>query len=167
MTALVMLFAVVVGAVLQAFLPAFPWLGYAQIPILPGVVIYYALVGDRATMISAAVLSGLVEDTLGLMPLGYLSFCYCVAGLVCQGFRDVVIARQWTTHVFFGAAVYFGITLTCFLLLAKDNLVHVDLWRVALRLMGSLITGAVAVPLVFNLLQRLDKSLGNVELGEA
>lgn len=166
MTALAMLFAVVIGAVLQAFLPALWWLGYAQFPILPGLVIYYAMIADRPTMLAAAVLSGLIEDTLGLMPLGYLAFCYCVTGLVCQSFRDVVMARQWTTHVFLGAVSNFGITLVCYLLLAKDGLIHADVFQVAARFFGSTVTGAVAAPVVFQIMRKFDHALGNVEWGE-
>ncbi len=167
MTALVMIFAIVLGSVLQAFLPSPAWLGYAQVPIMPGIVIYYAMIADRPTMLMAAGLSGLVEDTLGLMPLGYLSFCYCVTGLICQSFRDMMMARQWTTHVFFGAVTNFSITLFCYLLLAKDDLVHLGFALLGIRLVGSALTGAVAVPLVFHLLERLDRALGNVEWEEA
>ena len=167
MTALVLLFAVVIGSVLQASVPAPAWLGHAQIPVMMGLVIYYAMVADRGTMIMAAILAGLVDDTLGLMPLGYSSFCYCVAGLICQGFRDVVIARQWTTHVFLGALSNAGVTIATFLLLVKDDLVQMGWLQITFKLLGSIVVGAVAVPIIFQVMTWLDHTVGNVELGEA
>jgi rod shape-determining protein MreD len=167
MTVFVMVFSVIMGAVIGAALPAPSWLGHAQAPVLLGLVLYYAMIGRRATVIAAAILAGLVADTLSLMPLGYSSFCFCVAGLVCQGFRDVVMARQWTTHMFFGAMSNLGITTACFLLLAKDGLIEPRLLQSGFKLAGSVVTGAVAAPLVFQGMAWLDRKVGNVESAEA
>ena len=60
MTALLMWFVVVFGAVVQAALPAPAWLGQAQGPVLLGIVLYYGLAHSRGLMLQAAVVAGLL-----------------------------------------------------------------------------------------------------------
>lgn len=167
MTAFVMLFSLIIGSVLQASLPALPRIGYAQPPLLLSIVVYYALTTDRATTVWAAVLGGLLCDTMGLMPLGYSAFAYCVAGLVSQSFRDMVIARQWTTHVVFGGLANFGVVLLSYMLLAKDGLVGLGILGLIGKLLVALILGAVVTPLVFTLMEKFDHTVGNVEEEQA
>ena len=153
-------FAVVVAAGLQSLL-AFPlWLGHAPMPLLAGVVVYYALTRDTATLVGAALLAGLAQDTLALTPLGYTAFAYVVAALLIQQSRDVVVASQWTTHVLFGALTAAGSSLAVFLLLAKDGAVQVPWWFLVLRVLGGLATGAVTGPLAFAALAALERSQG-------
>ena len=167
MNVLALIFALVVAAVVQALLPATRWTGYAPVPVMASVVVYYALLRPRAMLLAAAVGAGLVEDSLGQMPLGYTSFCYAVAALVVEHFRETVIVRQWTTHVMFGALVSLGVTAFTFALLAKDGLIAPGLGHALLRLAGAFLLGGVAAPLAFAGMETLDRTLGNIELGES
>lgn len=159
----VLFFAIVAASLLQAFLPASPWLGFAPMPVMVSVVIYAALTHGRAAALHVAFWGGLVEDSLGHLPLGYSMFCFSVAALVIEHFRPTVVVRQWTTHVFFGATVNLSITLAVLLLLAKDGLIAPGLLQMSLRLGGAVLAGAITAPLVGALLERLEKSLGLIE----
>lgn len=166
MTQLALWFALIVGAVVQAMLPATAWTGWAPAPVMAALVIYFALMRPRAVMLEVAILAGLVEDSLGQMPLGYSAFCYSVAGLVVEHYRDTVVVRQWTTHAMFGALVSFGVTLVSYALLAKDGLIAPDLLHALLRLAGAFALGAVTAPLVFAAMEALERQLGNIEVGD-
>jgi len=165
-TQLAIAFALIVAAVAQAMLPTTGWTGWAPLPLMAGLVIYFALMRPRAVMLEVALLAGLIEDSLGPMPLGYSSFCYCVGGLVVEHFRDTVIIRQWTTHAMFGALVNLGVTLFTFALLVKDRFVDPGALHATLRVAGSFVLGGVATPVVFAALESLDRMLGNIEVGE-
>lgn len=163
MNQLALIFALLIAAVAQAMLPATAWTGWAPAPVMSGLVVYYALVRSRGLLLEAALLAGLVEDSLGQMPLGTSSFSYAVAGLLIESCRDNVVVRQWTTHVFFGALVNLAVTVFAFLMLFKDGLIQPTPHHVLLRLIGALLLGGVFTPLVFSLMAELDETLGHVE----
>lgn len=163
MTVFVMLLALIVGSVLQASLPAFPRLGYAQLPILVSVVMYYALTASRAEVVWAALLAGVLEDTVGLMPLGYSALCFCVIALTTWSYRDIVIAHQWTTHVALGMMANCTVMVLSYILLAKDGLIDIGIWAFISKLFFAALFGAVVVPVVFRVLESLDQMVGNTE----
>lgn len=167
MTQLVLIAALLAASVLQAMLPTAVWTGLAPAPLMPSLVIYYALARPRMVMLEVALLAGLIEDSLGQTPLGTSSFCYCVAGLAVEHFRETVVVRQWTTHAMLGAVVNLGVTVVSFALLAKDRLVEPDLLHVVLRPLGAALLGAAVAPVVFAAVEFLDRTVGNVEAGEA
>ena len=166
MNFLVMLVAVALGAVIQATLPTFSLLGNAPVPVLAGVVLYYALLRDRAVLIVAAVAAGLVQDALGLMPLGYSSFAYCMFGLAAQRLREAVLVRQWTTHALFGgtgnAAMMFFLATV---LISDGSVQPAWLWLIA-KLFGAFLGGAIAAPFVFRGVAALDRLVGIAEAEE-
>ena len=161
MNLLVILFALLVGATVQSVLPSPGWLGHAPFPVLLGLVLYYALLGTRGQMLWAALLAGLVSDALELVPLGYTAFAYVLAGLVARHFREVVMARQWTTHVLFGAAAHAATTAICFALLLQSDRPALSWLAGAWRIAGALVTGSLAVPFVCGLLLKLERTLGH------
>jgi rod shape-determining protein MreD len=158
-----MLSALVFGAVLQAVFPTWGWLGHANAPILLGVVLYYALAHSMGMTLTAAILGGLLQDALGMIPLGYSSFCFCLAGVLAGKFKDIVFVHELVTHVLFGALAAGGVTLMLYILLGKDGLVALQGGWAALKTAGSILLGAVLVPLEFELLGTVDRMLGNVE----
>ncbi len=160
MNLLALIFSLLVAALVQALLPTTRWTGYAPVPVMASVVLYYALLRPRGVLLAAAVGAGLVEDSLGQMPLGYSVFCYCVMGLLVEHFRDSLLVRQWTTHVMLGLLANLGLTLALMLLLAKDGLIVPDLLHTVLRLVGALLLGAVTAPVVVAALESLEQTLG-------
>lgn len=164
MSVLALIFTLLMAALLQAIFPAARWTGYAPVPVMTSLVVYYALVRPRGILLTAAVGAGLMEDSLGQMPLGYSIFCFCVVGLVVEYFRENMMVRQWSTHVAFGAVANAGVTLALLLLLAKDGLIVPDVLHTLLRLVGAFILGGITAPLVFRAVDSLEKTLGMVEV---
>ena len=164
MTSLLMIFALVVAAVLQAIFPTWLWLGHAHPPVLLGVVLYYALAHSQRHMMQAAIVAGLLEDALGMIPLGYSSFCFVVAALVVSKFKDIVFVHETLTHMSFGALASGAVTMALYGLLSKDDLVALPAGWAVLKTIGSMLLGAVFVPLVFEIMESLDRTLGNTEV---
>jgi rod shape-determining protein MreD len=166
MTSLLMSLALIGGAVLQALWPTWRWLGHAHAPVLMGVVLYYALAHSRRHMLQAAILAGLLQDALGMIPLGYSSFCFTVVALLVSKFQDMVFVHESLTHMSFGALTSGAVTLALYGLLSKDDLVSLQPGWAALKTFGSMLLGAVVVPLVFETMESLDRMLGNTEARE-
>ena len=163
MIRLLMFMAVIVGAIVQAVCPTFRWLGQANAPILLGLVLYYALAHSRGTMLQAAIFAGLLQDALGIIPLGYSSFCFCIAALVVSKFKEVVFAHKLVTHMLFGALASGAVTLALYGLLATAGLVTLAPGWTVLKIAGSMFLGAILVPFEFELVAELDRMLGNTE----
>lgn len=160
MNAMVMIFMLALGAVLQAVLPAWAVLGLARVPVLLGLVLYYALTRPRAAALRAAVLAGLLQDGLGMIPLGYSSFCFSVMSIAVNHVKDEVFANQWGTHMLFGAAANAAVTLGLYLLLVHGGDLAMSGRGALLKIGGALLLGAVAAPLVFRGAAALERMLG-------
>jgi rod shape-determining protein MreD len=163
MTSLLMFVAITIGALVQAVFPTFRWLGHANAPVLLGITLYYALAHSRGKMLQAAIFAGLLQDALGMIPLGYSSFCFCLAALVVSKFKDLVFAHELITHMLFGAFVSGAVTLALYGLLAAAGLVTLAPGWTALKIAGSMYLGAIVVPFEFKLVAGLDRMLGNTE----
>ena len=167
MTVLVLLVAVVVGAVFQATLPTISALGSVQVPVMTGIVIYYALMRDRAAMLTAAIVAGLVEDAMGLMPLGYSSFCCVVVGLLARHFKETVMVRHLTTHILFGAAANGFVAFTLAMILGLNRIADIHVGWAVTKIVGAVIAGAIVVPMIFQCVAYLDRMVGNIAMEEA
>lgn len=167
MSAVIFLFVTLLAAALQATVPATPLTGYAPLPFLLGVVIQRALLHRPARMLRAAVLLGLLSDSLGMTPLGFSSFCFAAIGLLIVHFRDMMTVRAWTTHAFVGAAAAFVTTVATWLLIVGDGALQWPWPWTLFKLFGALVNGALLVPLIVETLRRLDHLTGHVPREEA
>ena len=158
-----MVFALICAAVAQALLPSWTVLGNARPPILLGIVMYYALTRNRDTALAAAVLAGLFQDALSLIPLGYSSFVFCAVAMLLRQFREMVFVFRLVTHVILGAVASAGVALGLGLLLSFNQQIDINVGWLSVRVLGSLVAGAAVVPLVFRLIEWMDWSLGNIE----
>jgi hypothetical protein len=163
MKLLAMLFSLVAAAVVQALLPAWGWFGHAKAPVLLGLVVYYALTRSRGWMLAAAVGAGMLQDGLGMIPLGYSACLFCLLGLVVQRYRDELYGFGVVTHVVIGCLGAGAVALGLAVLLAKDGLVVWAPAWVLSKIAGAAGLGALSAPLVFRLVERLDLTLGNLE----
>jgi rod shape-determining protein MreD len=163
MTALLLFMAAVVAAIIQAVFPRLDWLGQANAPVLLGLVLYYALAHSRGVMLMAAIFAGFLQDALGMIPLGYSSFCFCAVALVVSKFKDMVFMHEWLTHMLFGAIASGVVTLALYGLLAKDALVTLTAGWTVLKVSGAMLLGAGIAPFEFELIAGLDRMLGNTE----
>lgn len=163
MNQLSIVFSLLVAALVQAVVPTTGWTGWAPAPVMCGLVVYYALVRPRGQVLEVALLAGLVEDGLSQTPLGTSSFAYAVAGLVIERYREDVVVRQWTTHIVFGALTNLAVTVFALAMLLKDGLIEPPALHAALRLAGAFILGGAVTPIVFQLMEGLDDTLGLTE----
>lgn len=163
MNLLVMVCIVVCAAIIQAIIPASPALGQATVPALASVVVYYALARHRADMLWAAVLAGLLQDGLGLIPFGYSSCAFCLMGAMIARFKELVFVHEMLTHLLFGVLMAAGTTLLLFVLLTSTGLIEMPVLQAFHKAFGSALLGAVATPLIFHGCARMDRLMGLVE----
>jgi len=166
MTPVVLLLALIGAAVVQVLAPAHAALGQVKAPALLAVVVYYALNRRFAVTMTAALLAGVLQDALSLVPLGYSSLLFMGAGAAMSRYREQMESESVVTAAFFGAATAAVVAVLMSLLLAHAGRF---VWRpgpVVLRVAGSAVLGLVVTPAVFLVVGGLDRRVGNVEQKE-
>lgn len=163
MNVLVMLTLTTVAALLQAVVPSSPSLGQANVPALAAVVVYYALARDRRDLVAIAILAGLIQDGMGLIPFGYSPVAFGVMGLLISKSKELVFVHEVLTHMLFGILMAVGSTCILYLLLTSTNLIDLRVSQALHRVAGSALVGAVATPLIFRGCAHLDRLMGLVE----
>jgi rod shape-determining protein MreD len=160
MSAVVMLSVLFFSALVQALIHTTALLGFASIPVLTGVVIYYGLTRARGVALGAAFLAGLFHDALSAIPLGFSSFCFCLVVEVINRFRNEVFISDWITHVLFGAIVNLLLAGLLYILLWQLSGVQIPAAALFVKMISSLLLGGLIVPVVFVLTDALYHRLG-------
>lgn len=148
-------------AIVQAILP--PWLamGQAKAPLLLAGVVYYALTRGTLHMAEAAVLGGLLQDSLGPIPLGYSVLAFCVVAVLMNNYRDRIFADSSLTHVLAGVVASVTVSMILYVLLVSGG--HrsgLPFSFVLSKALGMSLLGVVSFPLVFRSIRGLDLRLG-------
>ncbi|MFC1497092.1 rod shape-determining protein MreD [Verrucomicrobiota bacterium] len=167
MTWIVMVFVLLCAAVIQALLPGCAFLGHAKFPLLLMVVLYYALNREVYVMLIAGFMAGFIHDSFSLMPLGYSSACFCIIGFVAGCFRKLIMADSFIAPVFFGALAGVLATIGFYALLAMGSFIVSSAGLVVMKTIGTGILGMVCAPIVFYVIGRFDRLVGNVYVGES
>jgi len=166
-----MLFLLLTGTAFQSLLPVTFWLGYATAPVLGALVVYYALYRGGGAMLTMAILAGLFQDSLSLIPPGYSSFGFAACALVIARYRDLMILHSPFTHMVMTAALHGVVTAMLMMLLLKDALIAWQPWWLLAKLPGSLLLGMITGPVVIAVALALEEKLGfvhaNVEQHES
>lgn len=163
----VLLVSLVLCALVQAVVPPWTAMGQAKPPVLLGGVLYYALTRNNSLVIEAAVVAGLLQDSLGPIPLGYSVVAFLSVALLTNRFRERVFGEHWVTHVLLGIASAVLVTFMMHLLLVGSGMrTGVRPSFVLSKALGASLLGMFAIPVVFKLIERLDWLLGNVDLRE-
>jgi len=160
MKTLIMISLLLCGAFLQAFLPVIRMLGYAAFPVLTGLVVFFGLTHSRGVALRFAFVAGILQDGLSFTPLGFSSFCFCVAVWFLHRFKEEVFLNDWVTHVLFGAAANMFVVLTMYGLLSQAESLQLPFSYFALKMLGALLLGGVVVPVIFYLVDHLYQKLG-------
>jgi rod shape-determining protein MreD len=153
------------GGVLQAVLPTWAVAGQMPVPVLPALVVYYALTRNRAAAFWIAVSAGLVQDALGIVPLGFSSCCFAVAALLLNRYREEVFEWEDLTHMILGGVTVGGVTLALGVLLGAAADMHLPAGRIVLKTFGAAALGVATTPLVCRGVHHLDVMLGLVQEG--
>ena len=166
MTFILMTLLLTAAAITQTMLPAYAILGEIKIPILLSFIIYYSLNRNVQTMLIAALVAGILQDSLSLSPLGYSSAIFVFVGWVMSRYRGLVVADSFMTPIVFGAISGMAVTLMQALLLAHSGAINMAPFWILLRILGSGFLCALVTPVVFLLTKMLDRAIGNIDIRE-
>ncbi|MGA0333273.1 MAG: rod shape-determining protein MreD [Kiritimatiellia bacterium] len=162
MNRLVLWTSMITCAILQAVIPSWQSLGQAKVPLLLGAVLYYALSRDSLQVLEAAILAGILQDSLGPIPHGFSVLAFTAVALLINHYRDRVFGEHWFTHVMMGVAASALVTLLLYVLLVGAGLRGgVPFSFVLTKSLGMSLLGIVVFPLVFAAIRKLDLAVGN------
>lgn len=164
MNIVIMAVALLIGAVAQQVLPGLTLLGQAKAPLVLSVVLYYALHRSLALLVAAAIAGGVLCDSLEALPTGYSSVVFCTLGIVAWLCRNVVFSARGMTHMVFGLLAGLGLTfgLYAILLISEESMREVAWLWIVLKAVGTALLGMILAPIVFAVLERLDRLTGNI-----
>ena len=164
MNIVIMTIALLAGVIAETSLPACVFMGQAKLPVLMSIVVYYALNRPAELMLISAMAAGILYGSLNALPLGYSSLCFCIFGLVVRKYREIVFSRKWVTHMFFGAVTGAGYTLVLYglLVFSKPSIRAMPVIWIVMKTVGMTIFGMAIVPVVFAVMERLDRMMGSI-----
>ena len=164
MNFVIMVVALLIGAAAQQVLPGLTLLGQAKAPIVLSIVLYYALHRSLSLMVLAAIAGGVLCDSLEALPMGYSAVVFSVLGIGAWLYRNVVFSARGVTHMVFGLLAGLGLTFGLYglLLVSEASLREVSWSWVALKAIGTALLGMILAPIVFTVLERLDRLTGNI-----
>lgn len=147
------------AALLQLLLPPWHAFGGVQLPLLTALVVHYALRREpRETgwIVAVALLlrDGLVPGSFGP---GLLTFP--VIGVVANHIRREVFADGFVTQLFFGGLAAAFVCFIAVLVYSVSGQRPFHFGSVMMRISGSTILGAVALPLVGWVIHHLEAAL--------
>ena len=167
MTAAIMIFLLLVGGLLQSLIPATALLGLSKPPFLMAVALYYALAHSRWTAVTAAILAGVMQDSMSLLPVGYSSLCFVVFGVFLAETREKLFGDSLFTVAILGASLGALTTLGLYLMLSLNSLADsIPFWWVALKMGGTALLGLCVAPLVWWSAAMLERHVGLTYIGE-
>lgn len=167
MTAAILIFLLLLGGLLQSFVPALAWLGLSKPPFLLGVALYYALVHSRTTALAAAILAGIIQDSLSLFPVGTSALCFTVFALALHRTRETLFRDSLFTVAALGAVLSALTTLgLCLLVSGSEGGVAAPFWWVALKTGGTAVLGLFTAPVVWGMASWLERHVGALAGGE-
>jgi len=155
--------AVLLAGTVQAVFPGLSWMGEARPPALLAVLLYYALTRSASVTLWTALAAGVMQDALGLVPLGYSSLCFAVVGLLVNRFRDDLFPELPITHALLGGAGAAVFSLALFGLLRAGDLVALPVGQLGLKCAGAAVGGALFTPIICALMAKMDEGLGLIE----
>ncbi|HMP90593.1 MAG TPA: hypothetical protein PJ991_10350 [Kiritimatiellia bacterium] len=156
------MFLLLAGSALQSLFPAVAWLGYSTVPVLAALVVYFALFRRAAATFAFAILAGMFQDSLSLIPLGYSSFTFSLGALLIFKYRELMLVQSGLTHMLLTAALHALSTLLLMILLLKDGLIY---WQslMLLKIPGAIVLGLLAGPVVVAATRALEEKLGLIQ----
>jgi cell shape-determining protein MreD len=146
------------GTLLQTLLPPWSAFGSLEMPVLTGLVICISLQTDRARMLYAAVLAGLLHDAFCPAPPGLSIPLFVMLAAGINWIRDEVFGDLPATYVVLGVTASVFETFYYAVVFLLSGLRPVPPGLLGLRLAGGLMAGAVIVPLISMVVLQLQRS---------
>ncbi|MDD5482194.1 MAG: hypothetical protein PHP98_00885 [Kiritimatiellae bacterium] len=162
MSAVIMMMAIGFGVVIEQTIPAPAFIGFARPPVLASVAAYFALTHSAPAMLSAALLGGIISDSIGALPPGGSTLAFAAFGTVLYYYRHAVFSGKPMTNVFLGAVIGAGVPLIVlfFLLFSGRTPFCFQPGLFILKLIGTTIYGAFFFPAIYFLLKKLELMTG-------
>ncbi len=124
--------------------------GEMPLPLLAGTALFYALNRPLHTGLVIAFATGLLQDALGMLPLGYSAVLFCLAAAAISRFQRTLQTESLLTGAVFGCATVVVLqAVTAVLLLRNSLLDSPGAVYVLRKIAGSGLLAALAVPLLF------------------
>lgn len=166
MSWVVLVMVILGGTVLQTLLPALHLLADSKLPILPGIVIYYALTRHSGYALTAGLLAGFLQDAVSPIPMGLSTLTFCLLAWVTGRFRNLVMPDSMLPPMLFGAVGGAATTLLLYILLVRHQPSSWPAGWVATKILGTGLLGIFCTPMAFLTVGWLDRKLGNVAAKE-
>jgi rod shape-determining protein MreD len=131
----------------------------AQVDLLPALIVYASLSTGLTVLSLAALLGGLLFDTLSANPLGVSVLPLYLVGLAIYSQRDLILRDQLLAQFVLGLAASALVPILALLLLL--TLGHTPLlgWGSLWQWLVMSVGGAIATPVVFQLFDLFDRAL--------
>lgn len=160
----VLVLSLIAAVLMQGFIPAGQAFAGARVPVVSGVVVYYALSRSKFLMFISALLGGILVDGMSGTPFGCSSFCFALAGLFVYYRRDVLFVSGEFSALIFGGitGVFYALGMYLFLLFLRGGMISMSFGEALLKISGTGLLGAFSTPIVFFVISRVDRVVGNV-----
>jgi len=150
---------IVLGALLQQFLPAWPLFGGIKPPILAALAIHYALRRDNRDMWLAILTAALLQDGLDLGTFGPALIAFPILGILTQRIRNEIFSEGLVSQLFFGAALGLFTTFVTLFVYTVTGQRPLHFGTTLLRLFGSIWLGMATLPLVSLAINKFEAAL--------
>ena len=151
----------------QARLTAFRDFTGAQLDLLPGMIVFAAMVFQLGTVILCAAVFGLLFDSFSANALGTTFVSLAIIGLFASRYRDLLLSEHFTTHWVLGLIASALAPLISYTLLRLQDVKPMVAWGSAWHWAIMIAGGGAATPLWFKIFTRLDEALRYKELPES
>ncbi len=162
MNVVIMILSIVVGVIIEQAMPTSVFAGFARPPILALIVAYYALNHSVPMMLAAALFGGILSDCISSLPLGVTPLAMAVIGAVLYYCRATIFSGRMITNIVFGTAIGASMTFIIFMLLLFNGqtFYSLQLQMFLLRIIGTMVYGAVLFPMIYALMEKLEYLTG-------
>ncbi len=163
MNFIILTIALIIGVILEQAIPGLTILGQAKPPVLLSIVIYYALNRSGTLCLAAALLGGVLSDSLSAMSVFHTPLVYTAIGITVHAHRDLVFRDKHITHMFFGATGSAACVLVSYsmLLCVQPSIREISPLWAGMKTLGAACWGLLTTPLICAGLALLDKESGN------